>query len=213
MTAYVILKEHPITGNQVGPKIQVDKKAGEEANRPDESTAPIKEGQQYTQKQMLQLLMIPSGNNAARLLARWDATTEKAFVEKMNAAAKDLGMTNSEYTDPSGLEPSTVSTPADQLKLAKAVMQNDVFREVVNMPQADVPGLGKMIYNNNNILLEPGVSGIKTGCSTPAGGNLPWAADTIIDGKERRILGIVMGAQVDGTLESSCNVRSRTASS
>ncbi|WP_327245847.1 D-alanyl-D-alanine carboxypeptidase family protein [Streptomyces sp. NBC_01320] len=202
MTAYVILKQHPITGKQVGKEIEVDKKAGEEANRPDESTAPIKEGQKYTQKQMLQLLMIPSGNNAARLLARWDATTEKAFVEKMNATAKDLGMTNTTYTDPSGLESSTVSTPADQLKLAEAVMQNDVFREIVNMPQADIPGVGKTIYNNNGILLEPGVSGIKTGSSTPAGGNLLWAADTVIDGKSRRIIGVVMGAQVDGTLDA-----------
>ncbi|MET8742371.1 D-alanyl-D-alanine carboxypeptidase [Streptomyces sp. NPDC004728] len=202
MTAYVILKDHPITGKQNGGLIEVDKKAGEEANRPDESTAPIKEGQKYTQRQMLQLLMIPSGNNVARLLARWDAKTEDAFVERMNAAAKDLGMTNSTYTDPSGLESSTRSTPADQLKLAKAVMQNDVFREIVNMPQADIPGIGKTIYNNNVILLEPGVSGIKTGSSTPAGGNLVWAADTIIDGKSRRIVGAVMGAQLDGTLDA-----------
>ncbi|MFE7109221.1 D-alanyl-D-alanine carboxypeptidase [Streptomyces sp. NPDC057600] len=202
MTAYVILKDHPITGKQNGGLIEVDKKAGEEANRPDESTAPIKEGQKYTQRQMLQLLMIPSGNNVARLLARWDAKTEDAFVERMNAAAKDLGMTDSTYTDPSGLESSTRSTPADQLKLAKAVMQNDVFREIVNMPQADIPGIGKTIYNNNVILLEPGVSGIKTGSSTPAGGNLVWAADTIIDGKSRRIVGAVMGAQLDGTLDA-----------
>lgn len=167
MTAYVILQGHPITGKQAGDQIVVDAKAGEEAGREDESTAPIKEGQKYTERQMLQLLMIPSGNNVARLLARWDAKTEKAFVEKMNAAAKDLGMTNSEYTDPSGLEPTTRSTPADQLKLAKAVVQNDVFREIVNMPQADIPGIDKTIYNNNNILLEPGVSGIKTGSSTP----------------------------------------------
>lgn len=166
MTAYVILQDHPITGKQNGGLIEVDKKAGEEANRPDESTAPIQEGQKYTQRQMLQLLMIPSGNNVARLLARWDAKTEEAFVERMNAAAKDLGMTDSTYTDPSGLEPTTRSTPADQLKLAKAVMQNDVFREIVNMPQADIPGIGKTIYNNNVILLEPGVSGIKTGSST-----------------------------------------------
>ncbi|MFB8034808.1 D-alanyl-D-alanine carboxypeptidase [Streptomyces sp. NPDC056004] len=202
MTAYVILKDHPITGKQNGGLIEVDKKAGEEANRPDESTAPIKEGQKYTQRQMLQLLMIPSGNNVARLLARWDAKTEDAFVERMNAAAKDLGMTDSTYTDPSGLESSTRSTPADQLKLAKAVMQNDVFREIVNMPQADIPGIGKTIYNNNVILLEPGVSGIKTGSSTPAGGNLVWAADTVIDGKSRRIVGAVMGAQLDGTLDA-----------
>lgn len=202
MTAYVILQDHPITGKQNGGLIEVDKKAGEEANRPDESTAPIQEGQKYTQRQMLQLLMIPSGNNVARLLARWDAKTEEAFVERMNAAAKDLGMTDSTYTDPSGLEPTTRSTPADQLKLAKAVMQNDVFREIVNMPQADIPGIGKTIYNNNVILLEPGVSGIKTGSSTPAGGNLVWAADTVIDGKSRRIVGAVMGAQLDGTLDA-----------
>lgn len=202
MTAYVILQGHPITGKEDGDRIEVDAKAGEEANRPDESTAPIKEGQKYTERQMLQLLMIPSGNNVARLLARWDATTEKAFVEKMNAAAKDLGMTNSVYTDPSGLESTTRSTPADQLKLAKAVMQNDVFREIVNMPQAQIPGIDKMIYNNNNILLEPGVSGIKTGSSTPAGGNLVWTADTIIDGKSRRIIGAVMGADAGGTLDA-----------
>ncbi|MEU0135638.1 D-alanyl-D-alanine carboxypeptidase [Streptomyces sp. NPDC006296] len=202
MTAYVILQGHPITGKEDGGTIEVDAKAGEEANRPDESTAPIKAGQKYTERQMLQLLMIPSGNNVARLLARWDATTEKAFVGKMNAAAKDLGMTNSVYTDPSGLESTTRSTPADQLKLAKAVMQNDIFREIVNMPQAEIPGIGKMIYNNNNILLEPGVSGIKTGSSTPAGGNLVWTAETIIDGKSRRIIGAVMGADVDGTLDA-----------
>ncbi|MFD7290819.1 serine hydrolase [Streptomyces sp. NPDC059863] len=195
MTAYVILKDHPITGEQVGPKIEVDKKAGEEANRPDESTAPIREGQEFTQKQMLQLLMIPSGNNAARLLARWDAKSESAFVEKMNAAAKDLGMTNTTYTDPSGLESSTVSTATDQLKLGKAVMQNDVFREIVNLPQVEIPGIDNLIINNNSILLEPGVSGIKTGSSTPAGGNLLWSANTIIDGQNRRIIGMVMGAQ------------------
>ncbi|MET9482172.1 serine hydrolase [Streptomyces sp. NPDC006638] len=206
MTAYVILKDHPITGKQVGPKITVDKQAGEESNRPDESTAPLQEGQQYTQKEMLQLLMIPSGNNAARLLARWDAGSEKAFVTKMNAAADDLGMTNSTYTDPSGLMKTTVSTPADQLKLAEAVVRNDVFREIVNTPDIEIPGIGKRIFNNNKILAEPGVSGIKTGSSTPAGGNLLWTAQTIIDGQNRRIIGIVMGAQQATTLDDKLNL-------
>jgi D-alanyl-D-alanine carboxypeptidase (penicillin-binding protein 5/6) len=195
MTAYVILKAHPITGNQNGPKITVDKQAGDESNRPDESTAPIKEGQQYTERQMLQLLMIPSGNNAARLLARWDAGAEPAFVKKMNDAAKQLGMAHTTYTDPSGLTPTTVSTPVDQLKLAKAVMANSVFRDIVNTPQAEIPGIDKTIYNNNSILLQDGVSGIKTGSSTPAGGNLLWAANTVVDGKDRRVVGMVMGIQ------------------
>ncbi|MFB8030397.1 MULTISPECIES: D-alanyl-D-alanine carboxypeptidase [unclassified Streptomyces] len=200
MTAYVILKGHPITGKETGGQIAVDKRAGEEASLEDESRVAIEEGQKYTEHQMLEMLMIPSGNNVARLLARWDAGTEKAFVEKMNQAAEDLGMTNSTYTDPSGLKSSTVSTPADQIKLGKAVMQSDVFREIVNQPQADIPNVGR-IYNNNYILLEPGVSGIKTGSSTPAGGNLLWTADTVVDGKSRRIIGAVMGATLDGTLD------------
>ncbi|MFJ8866759.1 D-alanyl-D-alanine carboxypeptidase [Streptomyces sp. NPDC102473] len=201
MTAYVILQGHPITGKQTGDRIEVDKQAGDEASLEDESRVAIKEGDKYTERQMLEMLMIPSGNNVARLLARWDADTEKAFIEKMNAAAEDLGMTNSTYTDPSGLKSSTVSTPADQIALGKAVMQNDVFREIVNLPQADIPGVGR-IYNNNYILLEPGVSGIKTGSSTPAGGNLLWTAETVVDGKSRRIIGAVMGANLEGTLDA-----------
>ncbi|MEV6796454.1 serine hydrolase [Streptomyces sp. NPDC051320] len=201
MTAYVVLHDHPLTGKQTGPKITVDKQAGQEANSPDESTAPIKEGQQYTEKQMLELLMIPSGNNAARLLSRWDGPT-KDFVKKMNDAAADLGMADTTYTDPSGLTATTVSTAPDQLKLAKSVMRNDVFREIVNTPQIKIPGIPNMIYNNNRLLLKPGVSGVKTGSSTPAGGNLLWAADTIVDGKSRRIVGVVMGQKTGTTLDS-----------
>lgn len=195
MTAYVILRDHPIKGNAGGPEITIDKKAADQAKAEHESTAAVQEGQTYTEKELLELLMIPSANNVARLLARWDAGSEAAFVEKMNAAAKDLGMTQSTYTDPSGLLDSTVSTPQDQLKLAKAVMQYDVFREIVNMPNVTVDGIPGRIENNNNILLEPGVSGIKTGSSTPAGGNLLWSANTVVDGQNRRILGIVMGAK------------------
>ncbi|MFK3730576.1 serine hydrolase [Streptomyces sp. NPDC088090] len=200
MTAYVILRDHPIKGKQKGPEITVDKKAADQAKAVHESTAPVKEGQTYTEKELLQLLMIPSANNVARLLARWDAGSEQAFVDKMNAAAKDLGMTQSRYTDPSGLLDSTVSTPRDQLKLAKAVMQYDVFREIVDMPNATIEGVGYIENNNSRLLLKEGVSGIKTGSSTPAGGNLLWSANTVVDGKIRRILGIVMGAQDAETL-------------
>ncbi|MFE6460056.1 serine hydrolase [Streptomyces cinereoruber] len=195
MTAYVILRDHPLKGKEKGPEIEIDKKAAEQGKAEHESTAAVQEGQTYSEKELLQLLMIPSANNVARLLARWDAGSEAAFVEKMNAAAKDLGMTQSTYTDPSGLLDSTVSTPQDQLKLAKAVMQYDVFREIVNTPNVTIDGIPGRIENNNSILLKPGVGGIKTGSSTPAGGNLLWSANTIVDGQNRRILGIVMGAK------------------
>ncbi|MEW1614794.1 MULTISPECIES: serine hydrolase [unclassified Streptomyces] len=197
MTAYVILEEHPLKGDEEGEKITVDQKAQDESQRPDESTAPLTKGQQLTQRQMLQLLMIPSGNNAARLLARWDAGSEDKFIDKMNDAAEDLGMSGSTYTDPSGLEKTTVSTATDQLKLAQAVMRNEVFRKIVDMPETVIKGIDGKIYNNNTLLLEPGVSGIKTGSSTPAGGNLLWSANTVVDGKTLWIYGAVMGQQAN----------------
>ncbi|MFF1703366.1 D-alanyl-D-alanine carboxypeptidase [Streptomyces sp. NPDC058252] len=193
MTAYVILQKHPLKGNEGGPQITVDQQAEDESKLPDESTAAMSKGQKFTERQMLQMLMIPSGNNAARLLARWDSDNE-TFVGKMNAAAKELGMTQSTYTDPSGLDKTTVSTATDQLKLAKAVMQNPVFRSIVAMASAKIPGLDKPIYNNNDLLVKQvGVIGLKTGSSTPAGGNLVWAATKTVDGKTQTVYGAVLG--------------------
>ncbi|WP_245796087.1 D-alanyl-D-alanine carboxypeptidase [Actinacidiphila alni] len=191
MTAYLILRDHPLTGSQNGPTIPVDAQAASEASSSDESTAQVKEGQQFTERQMLQLLLIPSGNNIARLLARWDSGTQEVFVTKMQKAARDLGMTNTTYTGASGFESSTKSTAVDQLKLAREVMKNDVFRSVVAQPNIKIPGVGT-IYNNNNDLVHVGVIGIKTGSSTPAGGALMWAATKKIDGKEQLILGVVL---------------------
>lgn len=191
MTAYLILRDHPLTGKQTGPVITVDAQAADEAGSSDESTAQVREGQRFTERQMLQLLLIPSGNNIARLLARWDSGTQEVFVTKMMKAATDLGMTNTTYTGASGFESTTKSTAVDQLKLAREIMKNDVFRSVVAQPNIKIPGVGT-IYNNNNDLVNVGVIGVKTGSSTPAGGALMWAANKKIGGKEQLILGVVL---------------------
>ncbi|MFI7308014.1 D-alanyl-D-alanine carboxypeptidase family protein [Streptomyces hygroscopicus] len=203
MTAYVVLKDHPLKADAEGPKIKIDAQAAAEAKSRDESRATVKEGQTFTQHQLLQLLLINSSNNIARLLARWDAGSLEAFIKKMNDAAESLGMDHTTYTDPSGLKESTKSTAADQLKLAKAAMQSEAFRAVVATPNTDIPGLDKRIYNNNNLLVKPGVIGIKTGSSTPAGGALMWAAVRTIDGKKQRILGVVLEQRATTTLDAS----------
>jgi D-alanyl-D-alanine carboxypeptidase (penicillin-binding protein 5/6) len=118
----------------------------------------------------------------------------------MNEAARDLGMHDTTYTDPSGLDAKTVSTAVDQLKLAEAVMEFDVFRAIVAMPDATVKGLPEPLYNNNGSLLISGQSirGIKTGSSTPAGGTLVWAAYKTVGARTPLILGSLMGQRVEG---------------
>ncbi|MER6254810.1 serine hydrolase [Streptomyces sp. NPDC001584] len=203
MTAYVILKGHPLRKTDPGPDITVDSKTVADGNSENESRiSGLTAGQKFSQQDMLKMLMIPSGNNVARLLARWDtgADSEAAFVAKMNAAAKDLGMDNTTYTDPSGLDAGTVSTATDQLKLAEAVMKDETFRSIVALPNATIKGLPARLENNNTLLTAQGLSirGIKTGSSTPAGGTLMWAAYKSIDGKDQLILGTLMDQRVDG---------------
>ncbi|MET9290616.1 serine hydrolase [Streptomyces sp. NPDC003077] len=209
MTAYVILRDHPLKKDEPGPRIAVDARTVEEGKAADESRIEgLRVGQTFSLQDMLKMLMIPSGNNVARLLARWDTGTqdETAFVRKMNAAAKSLGMENTTYTDPSGLDKGTVSTAVDQLKLAEAAMRFEVFRMVVALPNADIPGYGRINNNNDWLILLPlGIKGIKTGSNTPAGGTLSWAAYRTVDGEDRLILGTMLDQHVTGPDPNGAN--------
>ncbi len=86
----------------------------------------------------------------------------------------------------------------DQLKLARQVMRNKVFRSIVAMPGTTAPDRPGRISNSNALLGTDGVIGVKTGSSTPAGGNLMWAA-TAPDGsgRDRLVLGVVLRQEPD----------------
>ncbi|EGE43059.1 peptidase S11 D-alanyl-D-alanine carboxypeptidase 1 [Streptomyces sp. ACT-1] len=192
MTAYVILKDHPMRADSHGATVVADRRAADESYSSVETTAPVLAGKEYTQRRLLELMMVPSGNNVARLLARWDAGDEEAFVAKMNRAAAGLGMRATTYTGVSGMEASTRSTADDQLRLARAAMKDPVFRQVVATASVTAPGAGATFRNTNKLLGRDGVIGLKTGSSTPAGGNLVWATTQKVAGASRLILGVVL---------------------
>ncbi|MFJ1590518.1 D-alanyl-D-alanine carboxypeptidase family protein [Kitasatospora albolonga] len=192
MTAYVILKDHPMRAGAPGAAVTADEQAANESYSSVETTAPVIAGRTYTQRRLLELMMVPSGNNIARLLARWGAGDEKAFVAKMNETAAALGMERTTYTGVSGMEASTESTATDQLELARAAMKDPVFREIVATRTVEAPGADVTFRNTNKLLGRNGVIGLKTGSSTPAGGNLVWAATQEIAGTPRLILGVVL---------------------
>ncbi|QZZ32771.1 D-alanyl-D-alanine carboxypeptidase [Streptomyces sp. ST1015] len=197
MTAYLILKDHPLKSGEDGPKIPIDQAAQDQSNAGQESTVNVTKGDAITQREALESILIASANNVARLLARWDVGSETAFVEKMNAAAKDLGMTNTTYTDPSGLNDTTVSTAIDQVKLGKAAMEQPVFREVAAM-MSYTDYKGEYHSNWNGLVGKNKVVGIKTGTTTSALGNLMFAAKKEVGGETRTIIGAVVRQPAGG---------------
>ncbi|WP_019544744.1 D-alanyl-D-alanine carboxypeptidase family protein [Streptomyces sulphureus] len=206
MTAYVILRNHPLDGSETGPSITVDQRAADESFSGTESTVEVRRGQELSQRRLLELMLIPSGNNIARLLARWDAKSHEAFVAKMNRVADDLGMDRTTYTEASGAESATTSTAADQLKLARQAMRDEVFRSIVSQPDTASAAVSDTLVNTNDLLATPGVIGIKTGSSTPAGGALMWAV-TVPDrrGEKHLALGVVLHQRTETSPQEGLN--------
>jgi D-alanyl-D-alanine carboxypeptidase (penicillin-binding protein 5/6) len=196
MTAYVVLKDHPLGADEAGPEITVDEQAEAESTSSEESSVPVRAGRTISERDLLALMLVPSGNNAARLLARWDAGSQEAFVAKMNREAAALGMAGTTYTGASGVEDSTTSTAADQLRLAREVMKNAVIRAIVATTSLRVDGVPGAVATTNTLLGRHGVIGLKTGSSTAAGGALMWAAKAP---GGALILGVVLHQSPGGT--------------
>jgi serine-type D-Ala-D-Ala carboxypeptidase (penicillin-binding protein 5/6) len=195
MTAYLVLRDHPLRAGQDGPTITLtdadvadtDRRRGQR-----ESVVSIAAGEELTERQALQALLVPSANNIAEVLARWDAGSVAGFVVRMNVAARSLGMTHTRYTDPSGYDDATVSTAADQVRIVDRAMHLPVFASIVATPSATLPVAGT-VHNTNTLLGYNGFVGVKTGSDDAAGGCFAFRAIRWIDGKRTTITGVVLG--------------------
>jgi D-alanyl-D-alanine carboxypeptidase (penicillin-binding protein 5/6) len=205
MTAYLTLREHPLGPGQEGFTMTItaaDVAEQEQRAALLESTLPVKAGEQLTERQALQALLLPSANNIAALLAMHDAGTVAAFVSRMNATAHELGMRSTTYTDPSGFEDTTVSTAVDQLKLARAAMREQAFAAIVAEPAAELPLVGT-ITNYDSLLGSDGYAGIKTGSDRAAGGCFMFVKFISIDARRLTVLGVVLGQREGGLIEAA----------
>ncbi|MEU0674828.1 D-alanyl-D-alanine carboxypeptidase [Streptomyces sp. NPDC006172] len=213
MTAYVVLKDHTLKSGAEGPAITVDaiaeKEGGYDVSGGESTLNTVKTGDKLTLRQALSAVMIPSANNIARLLARWDAGNEAAFIAKMNATAKQLGMTNTTYTDASGLKETTVSTAADQVKLGNELVKIPALVEITKLPKWFDP-TGKEWRNYNTLVPYDNAIGLKTGSTSKAGGNLLFAATKEVGGKTVTLVGAVLGQHTSPIIDT-VNAVSKTA--
>jgi serine-type D-Ala-D-Ala carboxypeptidase (penicillin-binding protein 5/6) len=195
MTAYVVLTDHPLPVGADGPSITVTAQdaADYEFDVSDgQSAVEVRIGEQLTERQALEELLLRSANNIAFLLARWDAGSVPGFLDRMNTTAAGLGLTRTVYTDPSGLDATTVSTAADQATLAETALEVPAFAALVDTASASVP-LAGTIVNYNTLLGVDGIVGVKTGYTRYAGGTMIFAAWTADAGRRILIVGAFLG--------------------
>lgn len=196
MTALAVLTKKPLAIGEQGPVITITQDDVDEYAQTialDGSNVPVVVGEEITQYQALQALLLPSANNMAYTLAKWAYGSEAEYLLFVNNFAKSLGMTNTTFDDTSGYSSKTVSTAQDLVKLAVNAMDNPVIAEIVAQPEATIPVAGK-IYNVNGLLGQDGIVGVKTGNTEQAGGCFMAAAVKEIEGKKVTAVSVIMGA-------------------
>lgn len=134
------------------------------------------QGEEITVENLLYGSLVHSGNDAAFALANHYGYEE--FIRKMNEKAQELGMKNSQFYNPTGLDDSRqVSSPYDLALAGRAILTNPLLRKMVSTKQITVSDIDFKIFhpltNVNQLLGEiPGLGGLKTGYTEAAGQNL-----------------------------------------
>jgi serine-type D-Ala-D-Ala carboxypeptidase (penicillin-binding protein 5/6) len=195
MTALVVLTDKPLQKDQGGPIITMteeDVRAYQVDLQSQQSVVKVEAGEQLTELQVLEGMLIPSANNLAETVARWDSGSATTFVGKMNDRAAALHLTHTRFADTSGASPGSVSTPTDLLALGMVAMQDPVLAQIVAMEQVNLPVAG-VVYNVNAALAHDGIFGIKTGSGLDSGANFLFAANAKVDSSTVVVYGCVMG--------------------
>ena len=155
------------------------------------ATMGLEVGETLSVEELLWGLLLPSGNDAAMALARKTAGSVDNFVQRMNERAKELGLTQTKYVNPHGLDATGhVTSAKDLLTLTKMLWRYPLFRQIVGA--TSVTAGGHALRNTNELLATlPGTDGIKTGTTTKAGECLVAS----VDRNGHQVLIVILGSQ------------------
>ncbi len=185
MTAYLALRELPA---------QERLAASPYDPLPGESLLGLQAQEQISVRDLLYGLLLASGNDAAVTLADGVAGSVPAFVGEMNSAAGSLGLRDTSYANPIGLdEPGNYSSPRDLAKLTMRLRRQRLFRRIVDTPQTTLQtgAQPRTIVNRNQLVLSvPWIDGVKTGYTLDAGYVLVGSGTR----KGVTLLSVVLGA-------------------
>ena len=157
------------------------------------SSMYLREGEVLTIQELLYGLMLSSGNDAAVALAIYCGGTVEGFAELMNDKARVLGLRNTHFCNPNGLDsPGHYSTARDLATLAAYAMENPIFAKTVSTKTIRV---GERYLRNHNKLLwqVEGADGVKTGYTKAAGRILVSSASR----SDRRLVAVTLNAPSD----------------
>jgi D-alanyl-D-alanine carboxypeptidase (penicillin-binding protein 5/6) len=205
ITALVVLDKKPLTGD--GPLITMtdeDVALYTQTVANNGSYLYIKTGEQFTERQIIEAMMLPSANNMADTLVRWAFGNQDGY---RTAASKWLSendlLDTTIGSDGSGLDPSTTSSLSDLFKIASLAINNPVLNEIMQEKSAEFPGIGEVMNTNSLLRDDNGYVGIKTGHTEAAGACLMFAAQRSVGDVNITIIGVLTGQDFGTTFNTA----------
>ena len=205
VTALVVLEARPLLADAPGPNItftQKDVDVYYQAIAENGSVVPVSAGLVLTQRQTLEAVLIPSGNNYSVSLAVWAYGSVDAYLAAAAAWLAEEGLLDTVVADTSGISPDSRSTPADLVNLAKLALADPAVGAIVNLRSAVLPSIGT-ITNSNKLLGLNGIDGIKTGTTEEAGACLLFSTDVLIGDESVTLVGVVLDGNDHATLNAA----------
>ncbi len=197
ITALVVLSSHPLNDDEEGPNIvftEADVEIYNKAVMADAAVEPVKVGDYVSERQAIEIMMLPSACNYAETLAIWAYGSTSSYLTAANRWLSKNGLSQTKVVDASGLAPGNVSTPSDLIKLGSLVLGSPSLASIVATKQTSLKIVGDLI-NGNRLLGELGVNGIKTGFTDEAGACLLFSSVIEVGDEKEVIVGVLLGGK------------------
>lgn len=189
MTAIVAIENE-----NLNHEVKIDKNAASTG----ENSMGLSEGEVLSLEELLYGLALPSGNDAAEAIAQGSRSGRANFVYTMNKRAEDLGLTDTHFTNPTGLEGDgeQFSSSVDLLVMTQYALKNPAFRKIVSTVEYRIPKNDKhkefYLFNETNLLTSyPGVKGVKVGFTNEAG----YCLVTYLEYQGHKIITVLLNSQ------------------
>lgn len=185
ITALAVLKQKPLSPGEQGPTLTLgsaDVNFYNQYKGQGGSVTAVSDGEQISEYQALEAMLLPSADNMADSLAVWAFGSLNAYHAYATQLIQSLGLTDTAIgSDASGFSPDTTSTAQDLVLLGGAALQNPVLAKIVSEHTATIPIAGT-IKNTDTLLGQDGFVGIKTGNSDQDAGCFLGAATITLSG-------------------------------
>lgn len=196
ITTLVVLEAKPLTLGEQGPDLTMtaaDVAFLAQTQAVGGSYELVNEGQVLSEYQVIEIMLLESANNYSQTLVNWAFGSMDNYLAAAKAFTAANGLTATTLVDSSGLNPGSMSSTKDLMKIASLAMASPALAQIVGTKTKSVAGLGT-IDNTNTLLGADGIDGIKTGTTDEAGSCLLFSANFTVGKETITVVGVILGA-------------------